>query len=114
MRLVIEIGLDHGLFIPTKHVRMLMLTDWPEKSVVVEFIFYALVFLSIFENLFYFYCQMKQANVALQEELDATRYALRVKILSQVISGELRPQYPFGSAQLIDALGVACGALIWP
>eukprot|EP01047_Picozoa_sp_COSAG01_P050912 COSAG01_NODE_5194_length_4419_cov_6.478752_5_plen_147_part_00 len=40
VRLVIEIGLDHGLFIPTKHVRMLMLTDWPEQSVVVEFIFY--------------------------------------------------------------------------
>jgi hypothetical protein len=43
LRLVVEIGLEHGMFIPSKHVRVVWLTNFPESRVVFEVSFYVLL-----------------------------------------------------------------------
>ena len=83
VRLTLEIGLDHGIFIPSRHVRLVRLTAWPEYSVAFEALFYAMLLVLALENVWFFVTQVFGAEEALEEALELARFELRYHILEQ-------------------------------
>ena len=83
VRLVMEIGVDHGMFIPTRHVRIVWLTNWPEYKVAFEVLFFMMLLLLGLENIFFWIRQIWGAEEALEEALELARFQLRYQILQQ-------------------------------
>ena len=89
VRLTLEIGLDHGVFIPSRHVRLVRLTAWPEYSVAFEMLFYAMLLVLALENVWFFVSQVFDAEEALEEALELARFELRYHILEQAAFGDI-------------------------
>ena len=83
VRLTLEMGLDHGLLIPTRHVRLVRLTSWPEYAVVFEVMFYMVLLFLGLENIWFYVTQIFGAEEALEEALELARFELRYQILQQ-------------------------------
>ena len=83
VRLTLELGLDHGLFIPTRHVRLVRLTAFPEYVVAFEVMFYILLLVLGVENIWFWITQIYGAEEALEEALELARFELRYQILQQ-------------------------------
>lgn len=72
VRLVIEIGIDHGVLIPSKHVRLLALRGmstqhFPSFALILELSFSTFVFLMILLEINELLNFCRQAEVSLQE-----------------------------------------------
>ena len=94
VRLVMEIGLDHGLFIPTKHVKLIWLQSYPDQSVIVEYLFYTFLFMLLGGCVKQFIRMMQDAPLQAKENIVAARFRLRVKILQHGAFTKLFPYRP--------------------
>ena len=94
LRLVLEIGLEHGMVLPTRHVRLVWLDSWPESKVVVEFLFYCLLIFHIIEICIFWVSQVRSAEEALEEGMELAHFQMRYEILQQAAFKQLVPYRP--------------------
>ena len=94
VRLVLENSLDTGVLLPTKHIRLMYFTDFPEQRMIVEFFFYTLVAMYLIDNLVHFGRCFLNVQSSVEEDLNAKRYELRLTILRQAAFNSLFPYRP--------------------
>lgn len=83
VRLVLEIGLEHGMYIPSKHIRIVWLTDFPESRVVFEVAFYVLLVGLAIETIYTWFTHVLECDVVLQERMTVSKYELSFELCRQ-------------------------------
>jgi hypothetical protein len=81
-RLVIEIGLDHQLWIPAKHISVIYPHAWDSNSTFFsDVMFWILLFCLILQDLGVLWCIIRDSNVYLRELVVERRFDLRLKMV---------------------------------
>ena len=83
VRLVLEIGLEHGMFIPSKHIRIVWLTNFPESRVVFEVAFYFLLVGLAIETFYAWFAHVLESDTVLQENMTIAKYELSFELCRQ-------------------------------
>jgi uncharacterized membrane protein YcgQ (UPF0703/DUF1980 family) len=82
-RLVLQVGVEHGLDLPSSHVRLVWLREFPETESVVEATFYFVLLCLVGEIIYTWVQLMRSTETRLEESIAVARYELQYEILRQ-------------------------------
>jgi hypothetical protein len=80
-RLVLTVGINHGLIHKSIEMRMVWLESFPDQNVVLDIVFFVYVIFLIFNEFAEFWQFYKSPNQNLLEQMTEKRYRLRQRLL---------------------------------